>query len=221
MCTAPAFHLTGRGGPCTCPRLLWFDRGLPEEACGHSCTATAFHLTGRGGPCTRPRLLWFECGLQEEAYGHSCTAPAFHLMGRGGPCTCPRLLWFECGLQEEAYGHSCTAPAFHLTGRGGPCTRPRLLWFQPMPMAWMRERYVCTRACLPNLERGALRCPHLLPLVDLSWPLVDLTHVVPSLRLCMVSPTAYGWFFNSVSLVPFRVHLKGRLAFSGRGVATP
>ena len=74
---------------------------------------------------------------------------------------------------------------------------------------------------LPNLERGALRCPRLLPLVDLSWPLVDLTHVVPSLRLCMVSPTAYGWFFNSVSLVPFRVHLKGRLAFSGRGVATP
>ena len=86
------------------------------------------------------------------------------------------------------------------------------------------EGKIRVHACaprLPNLERGALRCPHLLPLVDLSWPLVDLTHVVPSLRLCMVSPTTYGWFFNSVSLVPFRVHLKGRLAFSGRGVATP
>ena len=108
-------------------------------------------------------LLWFDCGLPEEAYGHSCTAPAFQLTGRGGPCTCPRLLWFECGLQEEAYGHSCTAPAFHLTGRGGPCTRPRLLWFQPMPMAWMRERYVCTRAHLVfptwrGEHYGALTC---------------------------------------------------------------
>ena len=34
---------------------------------------------------------------------------------------------------------------------------------------------------LPNLERGALRCPHLLPLVDLNWPLADLTHAPHSL----------------------------------------
>eukprot|EP00959_Pyramimonas_sp_CCMP1952_P340848 7139614-Pyramimonas_sp.AAC.1 len=30
-CTAPAFQLTGRGGPCTRPRLLWFECGLREE----------------------------------------------------------------------------------------------------------------------------------------------------------------------------------------------
>ena len=30
-----------------------------------------------------------------------------------------------------------------------------------------------------------------------------------------------AWSFDSVSLVPFRVHMKGRCAYSGRGVSIP